>query len=73
MTTSPRPRRHLASSPFPAPPQIVNEVYQVGARVSHDGHGVGRVLSVQGTTSAQVDFGSGSVHIALPCRAMTAL
>lgn len=73
MTTSQRPRRHLASSPFPKKPDVADEVYEVGARVCHDSYGLGRVLSVQGTTSAQVDFGSGSVHVPLPCRSMTAL
>lgn len=73
MASSPRTRRHLASSPFPPPAEIVDEVYEVGARVSHDRFGVGRVLSVQGSTSTQVDFGSGSVHVPLPCKTMTAL
>lgn len=73
MTTSPRPRRH-ASSPFPAAPEVTIEVYEVGARVCHDTHGLGTIVSLQGTTSAQVDFGSGSaMHIPLPCTKMTNL
>ncbi len=67
------PRRRPASSPFAAPATVVPEVYVVGERVSHDGYGLGRVISVEGETSTQVDFGSGARHIALPCRAMTAL
>lgn len=73
MATSQRPRRHLASSPFAPKPDVIDEVYEAGARVSHDAHGLGRVLSVQGTSSVQVDFGNGSMHIPLPCRSMTAL
>lgn len=73
MATSQRPRRHLASSPFAPKPEIVDEVYEAGARVSHDSFGLGRVLSVQGSNSVQVDFGKGSVHVPLPCRSMTAL
>ncbi|WP_241732797.1 hypothetical protein [Aeromicrobium phoceense] len=52
---------------------MADEVYEVGARVSHDSFGLGRVLSVQGKNSAQVDFGNGAVHVPLPCRSMTAL
>jgi len=52
---------------------VIDEVYEAGARVSHDAFGLGRVVSVQGTTSVQVDFGSGARHIPLPCRTMTAL
>lgn len=73
MSSSQRPRRHLASSPFAPKPTVIEEVYQVGARVSHDSFGLGRILSVQGMSSAQVDFGNGSVHVPLPCRSMTAL
>lgn len=51
----------------------MHEVYEVGARVSHDTYGMGRIVSLQGTTSAQVDFGEGAKHIPLPCPKMTAL
>ncbi len=73
MAMSQRPRRHLPSSPFAPQPEVIDEVYEAGARVSHDAFGLGRVVSVQGTTSVQVDFGSGARHIPLPCRTMTAL
>ncbi|WP_235833633.1 hypothetical protein [Aeromicrobium chenweiae] len=52
---------------------MIDEVYEVGARVSHDTYGMGRIVSIQGTTSAQVDFGDGPKHIPLPCSKMTAL
>jgi hypothetical protein len=73
MATSPRKRRYHASSPFQAGPEIVHEVYEVGARVSHDTYGMGRIVSLQGTQSAQVDFGEGPKHIPLPCAKMSAL
>lgn len=73
MATSPRQRRYHPSSPFQAKPEVDAEVYEVGARVSHDTYGMGRIISIQGTTSAQVDFGEGAKHIPLPCTKMTAL
>jgi hypothetical protein len=73
MATSPRRRRYHASSPFQAGPEVEHEVYEVGARVSHDTYGMGRIISLQGTTSAQVDFGEGAKHIPLPCSKMSAL
>ncbi|UUP12986.1 hypothetical protein [Aeromicrobium wangtongii] len=48
-------------------------MYEVGARVSHDTYGMGTIVSLQGTTSAQVDFGDGPKHIPLPCSKMSAL
>jgi len=73
MATSPRRRRYHPSSPFQAKPEVPAEVYEVGARVSHDIHGVGRIVSLQGTSSVQVDFGDGAKHIPLPCAKMTNL
>jgi hypothetical protein len=73
MATSPRRRRYHASSPFQAGPEVIDEVYEVGARVSHDTYGLGRIVSLQGTQSAQVDFGEGAKHIPLPCAKMTNL
>ncbi|MEJ7636216.1 hypothetical protein [Aeromicrobium sp.] len=73
MATSPRRRRYHASSPFQAGPEVIDEVYEVGARVSHDTFGLGRIVSIQGTQSAQVDFGDEVKHIPLPCAKMTNL
>ena len=73
MATSPRRRRYHPSSPFQAKPEVPDEVYEAGARVSHDTFGLGRIVSVQGTTSVQVDFGNGATHIPLPCAKMTNL
>ncbi len=73
MATSPRRRRYHASSPFQAAPEVEDEVYEAGARVCHDTYGLGRIVSIQGTTSVQVDFGDGAKHIPLPCAKMTNL
>src|SRR4029453_10431759 len=51
MSTSPRRRRYHPSSPFQAKPEVPDEVYEVGARVSHDTFGLGRIVSLQGTHS----------------------
>ncbi len=72
MATSPR-RKYHASSPFQPAPTVLDEVYEVGARVTHNSLGLGRVVSIEGTRSAQIDFGSGPQHILLPCAAMTNL
>ena len=72
MTSTPR-RRHHASSPFQPGPEVVDEVFEPGARVSHDAYGLGRVVSVQGDKSAQVDFGDQVRHVPLPCKALTNL
>lgn len=66
-------RRYHASSPFKRPEEVPAETYEVAARVSHDTYGLGRVVSVQGTTSAQVDFGDQVRHVPLPCRALVNL
>jgi len=72
MVNPPRRRTH-ATSPFQAAPETIDEVYEVGVRVSHDTFGLGRIVSLQGTRSAQVDFGDGPQHIAMPCAKMTSL
>ena len=73
MTASPRRRRYHPSSPFQASPEIPAEVYEVGARVCHDTFGLGRIVSLQGSQSVQVDFGADVKHIPLPCAKMTNL
>ncbi len=45
----PTSRRYHASSPFPRPAEVPEEVYEVDARVSHDTWGLGRIVSLQGT------------------------
>ena len=64
--TRPAPKkRHLATSPFPPPAEPVIEQFAVEDRVSHDAHGVGRVISVEPTV-VTVDFGDHRVRIASP-------
>ncbi len=66
MTTRPGPkRRHLASSPFKPEPEPVIETFEAGDRVSHDSHGVGRVVEIE-AGAVTVDFGSKKVRIVSP-------
>lgn len=59
--------RFLASSPFndrrvpPPPPQQ----FDVGQRVTHDRHGLGRVIGVEDEVAAIVDFGDRRVRVTL--------
>jgi len=66
MTPRSGPRqRHLASSPFAPRPEPVIEEFEVGDRVSHDSHGMGRVISVE-SGAVTVDFGAQTVRIVSP-------
>ena len=60
--TGPR-RRVLENSPF-APPAEREETpdYQVGDRVTHDRHGMGRVVVVGYPDVIRVDFGTSGVR-----------
>ncbi len=57
--------RPLATSPFnklrepPPPPQL----FVVGQRVTHDRHGLGRVVAVEGDVASIVDFGDRKVRV----------
>ncbi|WGL52171.1 hypothetical protein P5P86_19745 [Nocardioides sp. BP30] len=72
MTKSAGSRRHLASSPFTADPVPVIEQYAVGDHVSHDAHGVGRVIDVE-SAAVSVDFGAQTVRVTSPYAKMTKL
>jgi hypothetical protein len=66
MTPRSGPRqRHLASSPFAPRPEPVIEQFDVGDRVSHDSHGMGRVVNVE-SGAVTVDFGDEKVRIVSP-------
>lgn len=57
--------RHLASSPFndrrkPPPPPAR---FEVGERVTHDRHGLGRVVGHEGEVSTLVDFGDRVIRV----------
>jgi hypothetical protein len=57
--------KHLRSSPFAAAPEAVVKVFEVDDRVSHDLHGLGKVLSVD-SHAVTVDFGSQTLRITPP-------
>lgn len=68
---SPRPagpRRILPGSPFQAPVVAPPVHYAVGERVTHDRHGMGKVVAVEdGDTAVLVNFGGAGVQrITLP-------
>ncbi|HEY5837031.1 hypothetical protein [Streptomyces sp.] len=72
MTKPAAARRPLPSSPFKPPVPTPPKVFEPGDRVSHDGHGLGRVISVE-EESIVVDFGSMPRRIASPYTKMTKL
>ncbi|NYD42139.1 hypothetical protein [Nocardioides panaciterrulae] len=65
MTTSAVRRRHLASSPFKADPEPVIPVFELGELVSHDAHGVGRVVGVE-ASAVTVDFRNQVLRLTSP-------
>ena len=73
MATSPGVRRpHLAGSPFAPHVDPVVEQYALDDRVSHDAHGLGRVVGVD-AGGVIVDFDGARARIASPFRKMTKL
>lgn len=70
-------RRYLATSPFNASREAARVKIQpipVGARVSHERHGLGRVVALDGEQAVIVDFGGGSVlRVALDSPKLEAL
>ncbi|MEV7431593.1 MULTISPECIES: hypothetical protein [unclassified Nocardioides] len=73
MSPSHRARpRHLASSPFKPEPELVVEQYDVDDRVSHDAHGLGRVVAVD-SAAVIVDFGSTNIRVPAPFTRMSKL
>jgi len=65
MASTPRRRPHLASSPFKPEPEPVIEVFVVDERVSHDSHGLGRVVSVD-AGGVTVDYGDQTLRVPSP-------
>ncbi|SFC84845.1 hypothetical protein SAMN04487968_112106 [Nocardioides terrae] len=65
MSTSSRPRRHLATSPFRAEPEPVVLQFESGELVSHDSYGMGRVVAVE-PAAVTVDFSPKIVRIPRP-------
>jgi predicted 2-oxoglutarate/Fe(II)-dependent dioxygenase YbiX len=72
MTTSARPRRHLASSPFAPEPEVVVEQYELDDLVAHDTYGMGRVVQLE-TGAVMVDFRSQVVRVTSPFAKMSKL
>jgi hypothetical protein len=68
-TSSGPPRPRHASSPFAPHVEPVIEEFHVGDRVSHDSHGLGRVVGVD-AGGVTVDFSSHTVRVTSPFRKM---
>lgn len=67
MTKRPAPRRHMPTSPFAAPVEPPTKNFALGDRVSHDRHGLGRIIAVEAVGEALlVDFGSHQTRIVTP-------
>ncbi len=66
-------RRYLPTSPFKAPVTRPLEQFAVGNRVTHDEHGLGRVIGIEGEIAVLVDFGSQQERITSPFSKMTKL
>ena len=64
-TKPPASRRHLSRSPFSAQPERPVEEFELGDRVTHAEHGLGRVVA-QESAAVTVDFGSHRTRIAHP-------
>ena len=59
--------RALASSPFNdmRAAKAVPQQFEVGQRVTHDRHGLGRVVGIEGEVATLVDFGNRVVRVLL--------
>ncbi|MFE9257629.1 hypothetical protein [Streptomyces sp. NPDC006879] len=73
MTKSAVPRRHLPSSPFKAPATPPPRHFELGDRITHDEHGLGRVIGVEEGIAVLVDFGQMQKRITSPYSKMTVL
>ncbi len=73
MTRSDGPRRPLPGSPFTRPTAPAPEQFAVGDRVTHDKHGLGRVVAVEDDVSVIVDFGAANRRVSSPFSSMTKL
>ncbi|MER7954646.1 hypothetical protein [Streptomyces sp. NPDC096030] len=70
MTNRSAPRRHLSTSPFAAPVEPVIKEFAVGDRVSHDRHGLGKIIGQEPTGALLVDFGASQVRVLSPYKGM---
>ncbi|MFF3336975.1 CarD family transcriptional regulator [Streptomyces sp. NPDC002888] len=73
MTKPAAPKRHLPTSPFKAPVAPPLKQFEVGDQVTHDMHGLGRVIGIEDGIAALVDFGSTQERILSPYSKMSKL
>ncbi|MET7934133.1 hypothetical protein [Streptomyces sp. NPDC005322] len=66
-------KRRLPSSPFKAQEAPPEKHFAVADRVTHDVHGLGRVIEVEEGIAVLVDFGSRRERITSPYAKMTLL
>ena len=67
-------RRVLPGSPFNRPEDTTPcETFEVGDQVSHDRHGLGKVVQVTGGTELVADFRTTVRRIQLPCAKLAKL
>lgn len=67
-------RRYLPTSPFKPPPATPPaEQFAVQDQVTHDKHGLGRVVNVEDDIALVIDFGTHQVRITTPCAKLTKL
>jgi hypothetical protein len=64
VATPQRPRRVIAGSPFAQPVADAGPapVFEVGDRVTHDRHGMGKVVMVGYPGILRIDFGTNGVR-----------
>ncbi|MBT2368188.1 MULTISPECIES: hypothetical protein [unclassified Streptomyces] len=70
MTNRSAPRRHLPTSPFGVPAEPVIKDFALGDRVSHDRHGLGKIIGQEATGAFLVDFGACQTRIVSPYKGM---
>ncbi|MFF5423717.1 MULTISPECIES: hypothetical protein [unclassified Streptomyces] len=73
MTKPSAPKRILPTSPFKAPVTPPPKQFAVGDQVTHDVHGLGRVIGIEEGIAAVVDFGSARERIPSPYAKMSKL
>jgi hypothetical protein len=67
-------RRHLSASPFKVQPVIpLAEQFAVRDRVSHDTHGLGRIVAIEGETVVVVAFANEHVRLSAPFQKLVRL
>jgi hypothetical protein len=72
MTTTPARRRYFPGSPFQADSEPTIEQFEFGDLVSHDAHGMGRVVGAE-ANAVTVDFGTQTVRVMSPFAKMAKL